>query len=125
MFKIRKEQQQVFQKRAAAQFESNALQHLRRDLAEQTKAYTDEQLRTRVNDCIPRAAAYGLMSQKQLMCFVDVSFLLGEHFDADPQHRWSKELLESTKVSALDKGNLLLATACSCYQDPSYPKSRV
>lgn len=117
MLKIRKEQTEVFRQHAMADFEARAIQHLRRDLSEQTAPFSDDDLRRRVHESIPRAGEYGLTTQKQIMCFVDVSFLLGERFDTDPQYAWSGELLRSTKLSPGDKANLLLATACSVYQD--------
>lgn len=117
MFKIRKEQEEIFRQQALREFEDKAVQHLRRDLSEQTASFSDDDLRLRVRQCIPRSSDYGLTTQKQIICFVDVSFLLGEQFDTDPSHAWAGELLKGQKLSATNRANLLLATACSVYKE--------
>ena len=113
--KLRPEQIDVFRKQAAVSFESRALKHLRRDLAHQTAPFGDQQLRERVRDCAARATAYGLVNERQIMCFVDVSFLLGSDFDTNVQHAWTQKVLQDRKFSATDRANLLLATACSVF----------
>jgi hypothetical protein len=117
MLKARQQQLDVYSQNAMADFEGRAVSHLRRDLAQQTISFTDTDLLTRVRSCIPRAAKYNLTSEKHVMCFVDVSFLLGEHFDLDESQPWAAKLLRSDRVAPGDKGNLLLATACSVYKD--------
>jgi hypothetical protein len=117
MLKIRKEQSEAFQKEAADDFEARAIKHIRRDLAKPASALTDDDIRRRVRECIPRAKEYGLITEKQIICFVDVSILLGDRFDTDPKMAWSGELLRSKNVSVPDKTNLLLATACSVYKE--------
>lgn len=117
MLKIREEQLEPFSSEAMTYFETRAVAHLRRDLVKQTGAFSDDDLRTRVRQCISRAAQYGLTTEKQVMCFVDVTYLLGPNFDSDPRQRWANELLRSSKVASADKGNLLLATACSVYKE--------
>lgn len=116
-FKIRREQTEAFRRQAEANFESRAIQHLRRDLTEQTVPFTDEQLRQRTRDCIRRAAVYELVTERQIMCFVDVTFLLGCDFDSNPEQAWTQKVLQDRKFSPADRANLLLATACSVVRD--------
>jgi hypothetical protein len=113
MFRIRAGHDAALGAAALEQFMGRAVQHLRRDLATQTAGWSDEELRQRVMECIPRAGAYGLATQRELMCFVDVSFLLGNSFDTDLGQVWAAKLLRSAKLSAGDRANLLLSTACS------------
>ena len=117
MLKLQKEQVDAFKLQALQQFLEQATKHLRLDLTEQTEVYTDAQLGHRVRSIIPRAGKYGLKTQREIMCFVDVSFLLGEHFDTDSSQPWATDLLNSKKLSSGDRANLLLATACSVYRD--------
>jgi hypothetical protein len=124
LLKIRKEQEDVFRQRALADFESRAIKHLRRDLGEQTAPFDDHELRRRVHEGITRAGSYGLTTEKQVMCFVDVTFLLGESFDAASDNTWVSQVLRNSMVSAGDRANLLLATACSLYQGKHIEKSR-
>lgn len=117
MLTIRKTQQDVFRRQARAAFEARAIAHLRRDLAEQTAGLGDDEVTRRVREAIARAERYGLATQRQIVCFVDASFLLGEGFDTDPGHGWAREVLHSPHLAASDKANLLLATACSLYRE--------
>jgi hypothetical protein len=51
------------------------------------------------------------VTQFQILCFVDATYLLGEHFDTDRRHGWSRELLTSP-LAAEEKANCLLDSAC-------------
>jgi len=117
VFKIQKEQVAVLKGQALEGFLKQAVLHLRRDLTDLTATYSDNELRQRIKTRMERARAYGLSNKREIMCFVDVSFLLGERFDSDPAHAWVPLLLHSPKLSSGDRANLLLATACSVYRD--------
>jgi hypothetical protein len=119
LLNIRPEQAEAFRQKSLSEFTAAAIVHLRRDLPEQTAAFSDAQLENRVQGCIPRAKAYGLVTSREVMCFVDVTYLLGENFDSDPDHEWAKTVLTSDNLPSADKGNLLLATACSVHSERS------
>lgn len=111
--KLRTEQEALLRNHARAAFESKALAHLRQHLADRVKGATDAQLIERIRACEKRAASYGLVSPRQVVCFLDASFLLGEYFDTNPTFAWAKKTLASTQLSPSDRASLLLATACS------------
>ena len=115
--RLRKEQTEAFRQRALADFEDRGLRHLRRDLGGPAAPFGDADLRRRIREGIARAGRYGLTSEQQVMCFVDVSVLLGEHFDTDAEQAWAAEVLRSTQLLPADKANVLLATACSIYRE--------
>jgi hypothetical protein len=117
MAKIRQEQEDLFRQEAEADFNRRVLLHVRRDLTEPAAAMSDEEILRIVRECGPRAAKHGLTSERHLMCFVDASILLGRSFEEKPSQAWARELLKSSKLSATDKANLLLATACSVYKE--------
>ena len=120
---IRRDHIDIFRQHQLDLFEQRALLHLRRDLSQQTSHVSDGELLRRVRDGLNRAARYGLTTERLVMCFVDVGFLLGENFDSDPAYIWARHLLESSKLSDVDKGHLLLATACSVTQGNSQGNS--
>lgn len=122
MFKLEKQQIDALKFQALQQFLEQAVQHLRQELSDQTRQYTDAQLRNRVRICIQRTQKYELKSKREVMCFVDVTFLLGESFDTDGSQPWAMALLSSTRLSSGDRANLLLATACSVYRDTLAPR---
>jgi hypothetical protein len=115
MLRISQEQADVFRQEAEADFNRRVLKHVRRDLADPAAGLSDEDILRRARECAPLAGKHGLVTEKQLMCFVDTSILLGQGFDRDPNQKWVQTLLASTKLSAGDKANLLLATACCVY----------
>ncbi|MGA2137036.1 MAG: hypothetical protein ABSH50_32495 [Bryobacteraceae bacterium] len=118
MAKIRQEQEDLFRQEAEADFNRRVLLHIRRDLTEPAASMSDEDILRRVRDCGPRAAKYGLITERHLICFVDASILLGPAaFEEQKTMDWARKLLNSDKVSPTDKANLLLATACSVYRD--------
>lgn len=117
MRRIRREQTSEFRKQAFNSFDKRALVHLRRDMSELTELFSDEKLILRVHECIPRAKAYGLIAEAQIIMFVDVTFLLGKDFDENPDYDWSLEILRSTKLEPSDRASLLLATAVSVYRE--------
>src|SRR6185436_1290146 len=107
----------AFREARVKDFESRAVRHIRRDLPDHTSRHTDDELGKLARRSIPRARAYGLLTERQVMCFIDVSILLGEGFDKDPRHSWAAQVLNSQKLAADDKAHLILATACSLTKD--------
>ena len=112
----------AFQKQAMEDFETRAVRHLRRNLPKPTAKWSDDDLRRRVRECIPRAKEYDLVSEQQVICFVDTSYLLGENFDKDSKYDWSPELLKSTELSPRDKAHRLRAAACNIYKNTEVGK---
>ena len=109
------EQEDAFRRDKPARFEANAVRHLRAHLSGPTAAYTDDDLRRRARECVPRARAYGLTSERHIICFVDATYLLDERFDTDPEHDWAGKLLRSDKFAPGHKASVLLATAGNVY----------
>ena len=117
MFRIRDNHVKAFRAEHFSDFMQRALRHLRRDLPEQTSKLTDDQMRERVESCVRRATDFGLLSERQAICFVDSSFLLGIGFESDPRYDWAPPILKSDKLDPTDRAHLLLATACSVAKD--------
>jgi hypothetical protein len=84
-------------------------------LAALTQGHGDDEVRRRVCESIPRAKKYGLMSEQQVMRFVDATFLLGEHFENEPGYEWAAEILHNENLGADEKSRLLLAIAIENY----------
>lgn len=118
MINFRNQQLEVLQRSSRDDFESRAVVHVKNDLPPVlTKNLEDSAILFQVRRSCKRATDYGLCTEKQLMCFVDATFLLGLSFETEKEHPWALELLHSERLSDDDKARLLLATACSLYQD--------
>jgi hypothetical protein len=111
MFRIRDEQIETLQADMLRRFEDAAVEHLRLHLASFTQTYTDDQLRQRAQECIPRSEQYGMSSEQEIMCFVDATFLLSDRFDSDPSTLWARELLEDEELEPSEKAEILLEWA--------------
>ena len=118
-FTIRNEQKDAFAESAQRQFERTAVEHLRKEMTEQVKKFSDEQLRVWVREAIVRAQRFGLVTQRQIMCFLDSEVLLGKRFYESAQDAWADKVLRSDQLVGNDKAGLLLATACSVYRERS------
>src|SRR5262245_36652693 len=116
MFKISKEQTEAYRPAMVRSFEERVVEHLRRHLAGPTTGATDEELRQRVRSCVPRARAYGLTTQREILCFVDVTYLLGERFDTNPKHNWAPTILRSDKLTSEERAKLTMAVAWSVHR---------
>lgn len=119
MFRIRSEQIEALHADQVRRFEDAAIGHLRLHLATQTRGQTDDQLRRRVRECIPRAERYGLTSEQEIVCFLDATFLLSEGFDSDPETSWARELLEDEELEPSEKAETLLEWAGEVDEDAS------
>lgn len=113
MLKIRPDQTPSFEASAIDNFVQRAVSHLRTELPDHVRALSDQQLDTWVRDVMMRGEAFGLRSEKQVICMLDSEVLLGPKFYDDPKHRWARTIVTSDKLHPDDKSRVLLATACS------------
>jgi hypothetical protein len=111
MFQIGGDHMRAFESAARENFETRAVQHLRYALPDQTRPFSDEQLRQRVRECPFRAGRYGLVTERQVMAFVDATYLAGVFFDSDPRCTWAAPLLNSRGMAADSKAAWLLCLA--------------
>jgi len=120
MLKIRDEHMQAFQAQTRTQFEERGVRHLRTHLPEQTAPFSDKDLRTRIQTGGVRARTYGFRSERQIMSFVDTSFLIGPDFDHDRRYPWAQEILLNRAIPANRRAGTLLGNAAraSGYRAP-------
>jgi hypothetical protein len=111
--KLKPEQEAMLRRQSRASFEAQVLAHLRKHLAERVAGLSEMQLIERIREGVTRAATYGLESPRQVVCFIDTTFLLGRDFDLNPVHAWAQKTLASKALQPSDRAALLLATACS------------
>ena len=113
MLRMRQEQIREFDNAAFGNFMRRAVEHLRRELPECVSARTDEDLAIWVREAVFRGEAHLLRTERQIMCLLDSEVLLGPRFYEDPRHAWALALLCDAGVDPNEKGEGLLARACS------------
>jgi hypothetical protein len=112
---IRNSQKEAFSAASNHAFEQSAIEHLRKELPEAVAGRSDDDLLVWVRDAVSRSSAFGLKTQRQIMCFLDAEALLGERFYRQKGNEWAMSVLRSANLSAQDKAGVLLATACSVH----------
>ncbi len=108
MFQLRDDHLRAMGQVAEDNFVTRAVAHLRSTYPETTKPMSDEDLSGRVRRGRQRAAVYGLSSEKQVMCFLDSGVILGETFDVNPAHAWTRPILTDPQKSADERAGTLL-----------------
>ena len=119
MFQLRDEHEKSFHDLALSSFVERAVSHLRKELSEVCSGFSDDQLRTRIRECIPRAAGYELTTEQQTVAFVDATFFAGEHFDSNPQCSWAPPLLREVNRAGDARAEMILAYAEMHYRQTS------
>jgi hypothetical protein len=98
MVVIRSEQMEVFAKHAAQSFEDQTVEYLARFVPKHSRLLGEEIIRRIVREGWARARDYGLTSERGVRLYVSLNFMLGGHFDADPQLPWAEEILRDEKI---------------------------
>ena len=109
MLIIRKEHLGSFRAEALLDFEERMLEHLKRFSPRHFRVLTDDQVRAVIREGIARAACHRLTSERSIRYYVDVMFMVGSGFDADPLLPWAASILaeaagEATRVDRLYVG---------------------
>lgn len=107
MLIIRKEQMAVFEWHTARRFREKVKKHLRRALAEPIAGIQDAALNERIEGGIKRGRAYGLTKERDLMLFIDLTFLIAPRFEDEPRMKWSRKILSATDVAGDAKMELI------------------
>lgn len=106
MLTIRRHQAALFTQLAVDRFVDELLAHFRAHLPGHAAALGDEGTRSAIRYGIGRARSYGIESEAGARVFVQLMFVLGPGFDADPKLPWAAEILlaggdEAPRVGAL------------------------
>jgi hypothetical protein len=99
MVVIRSEQMEVFAKQAAQGFEDQTVEYLARFVPKHSRLLGEEIIRRIVREGWARARDYGFTSERGVRLYVSLNFMLGSHFDVDPQLPWAEEILRDEKIA--------------------------
>lgn len=101
MLTIRKKHFEAFRSEAMIDFEDRMIDHLRRFSPRHFKLLDAEQVRGVIQEGVARAAAHGLTSERSVRYYVDVMFMVGSGFDADPLLPWAAAILTEKAPEAV------------------------
>jgi hypothetical protein len=93
MLMIREEQMAVFEQAVVKNFANRVYEHLQKFFPEQCQYLGADQVREAIRLGLKQAEHYHLVSERDVYFYISLMFLLGSHFDEDPQLPWVAELL--------------------------------
>ena|SRR5579862_1688871 len=106
MFKLRKEHLDAFETQAINLFANRVVAHVKSVWAEECEELGDPTVRSLVQTSIQRAAALGLVTEYDVVRFVDLSFILAGDFETNPLSIWTRPFIADrtlTPTAKLDR----------------------
>jgi hypothetical protein len=98
MLTIRKEQMAVFGPLGQKAFEDRMLVHLKKVFPEQSETMGEPKLRDTIQYGTQRAAAYKIISERDVCKFIDLMIFYGRDFDKDPNLPWAQTILQNKAI---------------------------
>lgn len=93
MLIIRKEQMGVFEEVALKNFEDRMVIHLGKFFPEQCAALGDDGIREAIRYGIERAESYGIVDERDVCKYIDLTIVFGRDFDESPGTAWASSIL--------------------------------
>ena len=98
MLTIRKEQLAVFGPLGEKAFEDRMIVHLKKVFPEQSQTLGERNLRETIQYGTPRAAAHGIISERDVCKYIDLMILYGRDFDKDANLPWVQSILQNQAI---------------------------
>jgi hypothetical protein len=98
MLAIRKEQLAVFGPLGKKAFEDRMIAHVKKIFPEQSETLGEPKLRETIQYGTQRAAAYCIISERDVCKYIDLMILYGRDFDKDPNHPWAHSVLQNQAI---------------------------
>lgn len=98
MLTIRKEQMAVFGPLGQKAFEDRMLVHLKKVFPEQSESLGEPKLRDTIQYGTQRAAAYKIISERDVCKYIDLMIFYGRDFDKAPNLPWAQSVLQNKAI---------------------------
>lgn len=108
---LRKAQLKAMERALQQDFRQRVHDHLLRIFPDECADLGTKAVDEMISAGIERAQAYGMTTEQQTLCFIDMMFLVDPSFDSDPQHSWAKTILLSPDASGQEKLDALYRKA--------------
>ncbi len=98
MLTLRKEQLAVFGPLGKKIFEDRMIAHLKKVFPEQSESLGEPKLRETIQYGTQHAAAYHIISERDVCKYIDLMILYGRDFDKDPNLPWAQSILQNQAI---------------------------
>jgi hypothetical protein len=98
MLTIRKEQMAVFGPLGKKAFEDRMIVHLKKVFPEKFEALGEPKLRETIQYGTQRAAAYKIISERDVCKYIDLMIFFGRDFDKDANLSWAQSILQNRAI---------------------------
>jgi hypothetical protein len=111
MLKIRQEQVDALLAVRWDAFYRRVCTHVRKEFPEEAARLGEPGLRSVFDSSVSRSDRFGLRTERQIVCMVDSTVMLGDRFEEQPRYSWALQVLTSPHLIADDRARLVLVTA--------------
>lgn len=109
---INRKQYAMLQQLALSNFMKRAIAHLRQEMPDHTKEFSDEQLHERIELTIKLANRYGLDAEQDVICLLDAGLLLNDsNFSENPQYPMIQSVLRDEDMAPEERARQALVLA--------------
>ena len=98
MLIIRKEQIAALSETGRHRMILNIMAHVKEYFPEETEVVAEDELYERISRTIERAKPYGILAERDVYKFVDVSMIYGMEFDEAEETAWTKTYLTDPDI---------------------------
>ncbi|WP_438039107.1 hypothetical protein [Sorangium sp. So ce128] len=106
---IRDEQLAALAARAESDFVARVSRCLRDNWPWECEAMGEESVRAAILKGIDKAARYGVTTEREVLRVINVMYLLGHDFDADPAFVWVRDIIDRQGTPAAQRLDLICA----------------
>jgi hypothetical protein len=94
MLKIRKEQVEGLRQLAVQDFVNRMITHVGKFFPQQSAALGEATTRETIGYGINRARSYGIVAERDVCKYIDLTVVFGRDFDRDKKLPWARSVLE-------------------------------
>ncbi|MCU0727305.1 MAG: hypothetical protein MUE73_16220 [Planctomycetes bacterium] len=98
MIRIRNEQKKALAAGSRKDFEDRMVAHIRKFFPKHYEQLKEENTRLLVDHEIERAKTYGIVAERDVCKYIDLSLVFGPDFDADGKQPWATEILTDKRI---------------------------
>jgi hypothetical protein len=103
MLKLRKEHLDAFEAQVVSLFATRVVAHVKAVWPAESGELGDPAVTDIVRTAIQRAASLGLLSELDVVRFVDLSFILATNFETNPLAGWTRSILADRSLGPVAK----------------------
>ena len=90
---------------------------LKKDCPEQCSVLGDDELRKIARYGLDHSKLYGITTETNVYCYIEMMILFGKNFDVDPDKSWASEILNNNEFIDEDEKTDFLCDAASEHLD--------